>query len=189
MAAAVVASAQGRIDPGTIADLTEQDTHNFSDLLSKVRRWQGWADPVACPTVPRRLLSAVGKIADLFGYLGRRSPLRTTALTALADGIRGEPDAWKNAGGRPCRSLDDTLALLPATRQERLFSRAYIALPLAIGTLAIFWLLSGLVTFIDPARAMTVLAERAVPSWVIAPTVLGGAVADILLGIGILWRP
>jgi len=189
VAAAVVASAQGQIRSGTIADITEQDTHTFPDLLAKVRRWQGWSGPVASPTIPAALVSAVGKIADLLGHLGWRSPLRTTALKALADGIRGDPGAWAKAGGSSCRSLDDTLALLPATRQERLFSRAYVALPLAIGTLAIFWLLSGLITLIDPARAMSVLAERAVSSWVIAPTVLGGAVADILLGIGILWRP
>ena len=36
---------------------------------------------------------------------------------------------------------------------------------------------------------MSVLADHAVPSWVIAPTVFGGAVADILLGGAILWRP
>ncbi|WP_122072617.1 SDR family oxidoreductase [Pseudophaeobacter sp. EL27] len=188
VADAVVASAQGRIHSGTIADITEQDAHSFPDLLAKVRRWQGWADPVACPTLPGSLVTAMGKIADLLGYLGWRSALRTTAITRLADGVRGDPDTWKNAGGCPCRSLDDTLALLPATRQERLFSRAYLALPLAIGTLAIFWLLSGLITLIDPARAMSVLAERAAPSWVIAPTVFGGAVADMILGIGILWR-
>ncbi|WP_037255838.1 SDR family oxidoreductase [Roseobacter sp. SK209-2-6] len=189
VAAAVVESAQGQISSGTIADITEQNAHSFPDLLAKVRKWQGWAAPVACPTIPAVFVSAAGKIADLFGYLGWRSPLRTTALAALADGIRGDPNTWESAGGSSCRSLDDTLALLPATRQERLFSRAYIALPLAIGMLANFWLLSGLITLIDPARAMSVLTERSVSSWVIAPTVLGGAVADILLGIGILWRP
>ena len=35
---------------------------------------------------------------------------------------------------------------------------------------------------------MSVLTERAVSSWMIAPTVFGGAVADILLGAAILWR-
>ncbi|MDP2494959.1 SDR family oxidoreductase [Shimia thalassica] len=189
VAAAVVASAQGKIRSGTIADITERDSHSFPELLAKVRRWQGWAPPVACPTIPAPLVGALGKIADLFGYLGWRSPVRTTALKTLADGIRGNPEVWRNAGGEACRSLDETLDLLPATRQERLFSRAYIALPLAIGTLAVFWLFSGLITLADPARAMSVLSERAAPSWMIAPAVLGGAIADILLGIGILWRP
>jgi len=189
IAAAVVASALGKVPAGTIADLTEHETRSFPDLLAKMRRWQGWAAPVCRPTIPAVLVSAAGKIADLFGHLGWRSPLRSTALKTLADGIHGDPYAWENAGGRPCRSLDETLALLPATRQEKLFARAYVALPLAIGTLAIFWCLSGLITLIDPSRAMSVLADRAVASWVIAPTVLGGAVADILLGIGILWRP
>lgn len=188
VAAAVVASAQGRVPSGTIADLTEREAHSFAELLVKMRRWQGWPAPAVHLTVPVVVTSAIGKIADLFGHLGWRSPLRTTALRTLADGIRGNPDTWESVEGTPCRSLDDTLAILPATRQERLFSRAFVALPLAIGTLAVFWCLSGLITLVDPSRAMSVLAERAVPSWVIAPTVLGGAIADILLGIAILWR-
>jgi DoxX-like family len=36
---------------------------------------------------------------------------------------------------------------------------------------------------------MSVLTERAVPSWIIGPLVFGGAVDDILLGIGVLWKP
>lgn len=189
VAAAVVASAQGKIPLGTIADLTEHETHSFADLLAKVRRWQGWAAPVACPTVPAFLVAGLAKTADFLGYLGWRSPMRTTALKTLAEGIRGNPEAWENVGGRPCRALDETLTYLPATRQERLFARAYVALPVAIATLALFWCLSGLITLFDPARAMSVLTERAVPPWTIGPLVFGGAVADILLGIGLLWKP
>ncbi|MFY0618753.1 SDR family oxidoreductase [Shimia sp.] len=189
VADAVVASARGQIPSGTTADLTERESHSFPEVLAKVRKWQGWPDAVACPTIPARVVFALGKIADLFGHLGWRSPLRTTALVTLADGVCGDPHAWETAGGRSCRSLDETLALLPATRQERLFSRAYVALPLAIATLSIFWFLSGLITLIDPARAMSVLTDRAVASWLIVPTVFGGAVADVLLGIAILWRP
>ncbi|MEP3299031.1 MAG: SDR family oxidoreductase [Pseudoruegeria sp.] len=189
VADAVVASAQGKIPDGTIADITEQRAHRFGDLLTMVRRWQGWSTPIVHPSIPAPLVFITGKIADLIGHLGWRSPLRSTALLVLSGGIRGNPDIWEKAGGKPCRPLDETLSLLPATRQERLFSRAYIALPLAIASLAIFWLLSGLITLFDLVRAMSVLTDRSAPSWMIAPAVVGGAVADIFLGIEILWRP
>ena len=189
VAAAVTLAALDGVPSGTVADLTEEGSHNFPHLMAKVRSWQGWETPVWSPVVPGLCVTTLGRVADLLGALGWRSPLRTTALKTLEDGVQGDPAAWENAGGAPCRSLDQTLALLPATHQERLFARAYFAVPLAIGVLALFWVLSGVITLADPARAMSVLGERAAPSWMMAPTVIGGAVADILLGLGILWRP
>lgn len=189
VADAVVTAARGEIPSGTIADLTEHEAHHFPDLVAAVRRWQGWAPPAFSLTIPAILVSTLGRVADLLGHLGWRSPLRTTALEALRDGIRGDPTVWEKAGGPPCRSLDQTLAILPSTRQEKLFARAYLALPVAIGTLALFWCLSGLITLIEPSRASLILTDRAVPPWIAGLTVIGGAVADILLGLAILWRP
>ena len=189
LAAAVTLAALGGVASGTVADITEPAHHGFSNLLAKTRAWQGWEPPVWRPVVPDFCLSAMGWFADLLGRLGWRSPLRTTALKTLGEGVQGDPRAWNRAGGAACRSLDETLSVLPSTQQDRLFARAYLALPMAIGVLALFWILSGVITLHDPVRAMSVLVERAAPSWMIAPTVIGGGVADILLGIGILWRP
>lgn len=189
VAAAVVASARGEVPAGTIADLTEGEVHAFPDLVAAIRRWQGFTAPRFRPALPDALLAMLGRGADMLGRLGWRSPLRTTAVRALRDGIRGDPATWEAGGGRACRSLHDTLALMPATRQERLFARAYFALPMAIGTLALFWCLSGLITLLDPPRAMALLTERGVPTGLAGLTVIGGALADILLGLAILWRP
>lgn len=189
VADAVVAAARREVPSGLIADLTEREAQSFPDLLAAIRRWQGFERPSFRPPVPGIALAAIGKIADLLGYLGWRSPLRSTALMVLRDGIRGDPAAWEGAGGRPCRSLTETLALLPATRQERLFARAYLAMPLAIGVLALFWCLSGLITLAEPSRATAILSDRGAPAWIGWPTVIGGALADIALGLAILWRP
>jgi uncharacterized protein YbjT (DUF2867 family) len=189
VAAAVVAAARGEVPSGTIADLTERDVRSFLDLTLRVRRWQGYPPPVLTPALPQAVLSISGRVADLLGQLGWRSPLRTTALRALRDGIRGDPAPWDAVGGRLCKPLDETLALMPATRQERLFARVYLALPLAIGTLALFWCLSGLIALVDPGRAMAVLAGSSAPAWASAGMVVGGALADIFLGLAILWRP
>ncbi|MEQ9258338.1 MAG: SDR family oxidoreductase [Roseovarius sp.] len=189
VASAVLAAARGEVPSGTVADLTEAESRAFPELLEEIRRWQGWACPRARPGLPALVLRAFGLGADLLGHLGWRSPLRSTALQALAEGIRGDPGAWAAAGGAPCRSLGETLARLPATRQERLFARAYFALPFAIATLALFWALSGLITLFDPPRAMELLTERGLPEALAGPVVLGGALADIALGVAILWRP
>lgn len=189
LTAAVVAAARGDLPSGLIADLTEPQAHGFGELVESIRRWQGFPPPRFRPVLPGVLLRLAGKGADLLGRLGWRSPLRSTALRALAEGIQGDPSAWLAAGGRPCRPLSATLAGLPATRQERLFARLYAALPLAIATLALFWCASGVITLANPPRAMAVLEGRGAASWIAGPAVAGGALADVLLGLGILWRP
>jgi uncharacterized protein YbjT (DUF2867 family) len=188
VAMAVVAAASGRLPSGVVADLTEPETQSFAELVDQIRRWLGFSPPRMRPKLPAALLSLAGKGADLLGYLGWRSPLRSIALQALADGIHGDPGAWLKAGGQPCRSLAATLENLPSTRQERLFARMYFMLPFAIAILAMFWRASGLLALISPMRAMAVLKAHHVPAGVAAFTVYGGAFADILLGFAILWR-
>jgi uncharacterized protein YbjT (DUF2867 family) len=187
--AAVVLAANGEIPAGTIADLTEPEAQSLPDLIARIRAWQGWPTPRVSLRLPGVCLSATGRIADLLGLLGWRSPLRTTALRVLSDGVRGDPKAWDAAGGPPCRALEDTLRALPSTRQERLYARAYLALPIAIGVLALFWLLSGVIALLDLQRAMAMLVDQNAPRWMIAPSVIGDAVADVLLGLAILYRP
>ncbi|MBK4214412.1 SDR family oxidoreductase [Paracoccus caeni] len=189
IARAAVAAARDEVPSGTIADLAESEAHSFPDLLASVRKWQGYPPARFRVPVPDLLLRTVARCADLLGHLGWRSPLRSTALQVLRDGVRGDPGAWDLAGGPPCHSLDETLSRLPSSRQERAFARAYLALPLAIGTLSLFWLLSGLITLLDPLRAMALLYDRGIVSWLVAATVIGGAVADVVLGLAILWRP
>lgn len=188
VAEAVRTAAQHEVPSRLIADLTAPEIMLFPDLVAAIRKWQGWPAPRFRPALPSAVLGICGRIADGLGHLGWRSPFRTTALIALKEGIRGDPAPWIKAGGRPMRPLSETLARMPATRQERLFARAYLALPLAIAVLSLFWCLSGLIALCDPARAIAVLTTRAVPGWLAAVAVLGGAVADIGLGLAILWR-
>lgn len=185
---AVVAAAKGQIPHGTIADLTEASGHSLPDLTFALRRWLGLPAPRFCPRVPRWFLSLTGRIADALGHLGWRSPLRSTALAALADSIHGDPDRWLSAGGTPCRPLGETLAAMPATRADRLAARAYFALPLAIATLALFWTLSGLITLAAPSTAEAILTSRGTNADLAYLLVRWGALADIILGLLILWR-
>jgi uncharacterized protein YbjT (DUF2867 family) len=189
LAAAVVTAAQGLVPSGTIADITAADAHSFADLVTRIRAWQGFPAPLFRPNLPSWLLTLSGKGADLMGHLGWRPALRSTALRTLAEGVRGDPGTWAALTGQTCRGLNQTLADLPATRQERLYARLYFALPLSIAILALFWSLSGLITLIDPARAIAVLHSRGAPGWFALLAVFGGALADLALGMAILWRP
>lgn len=188
VADAVMKAAKGEIPSGTIADLTESNPQSFPDLLTATRRWLGFKPPVLTIAVPEFVLSAIGKVANGLAYLGWRSPLRTTAIRTLKDGVQGDADTWACAGGTPMRPLAETFRAIPATRQERLFARTYLALPLAIAMLSLFWCVSGIIALANPYAAMQVMFVRDAPNWIVAPMVYGGAVADITLGLAILWR-
>ncbi|OXT02417.1 oxidoreductase [Notoacmeibacter marinus] len=189
VAQAVVQAATGRIPAGTLADLTEPRGRPLPDTIAMMRRWLGFPEPLATLPVPRPLLTLLAKGADALGHLGWRSPLRTNALAALADGIEGDPEPWQQAGDHSCRSFDETLAAMPATVQERWFARLYLLFPLGVGLLSLFWALSGAIGLVQLDAAAAVLTESGMAQGPARIAVLAGSVADIGLGFAILWRP
>jgi AcrR family transcriptional regulator len=189
LACAVVAVARGEIAPGTIADVVETEAQSLPELLRRIRIWQGLPAPLLRLRVTEPLLALVAGCADIAGRLGWRAPLRSTALAVLRDGIRGDPEPWRAAGGLPPRGLDATLSALQATRQERLYARLYFLLPLAILVLSTFWIASGLVALGRAEAAAASLSDGSLPAWAVSVTIFGGAFVNIALGAAILWRP
>lgn len=188
LAAAVAHAAGGKLGTHFVADLGETETHTFVELTRRIRSWLGYPKWSAEIEIPEWLLRLVGTGADLLGWLGWRSPLRTNALRSLKSGITGDPSHWQERGGLAVRSLEETLAAIPATAQERTFSRMYLLLPLAIGCLSVFWLLSGLIGILSFENAKSVLTERNVSSGIAAVAVICGIVADLVLGAAVLVR-
>ena len=177
------------IAPRRIFDLTEAGSRTFAETVAAVRGWQGFPAWKHRVPLPAPLASAFGRGADVLGWLGWRSPLRTTALRTLGDGITGDSQGWEAAGGHRCRSLEATLAQMPSTVQERWFARLYLLFPLAVASLAIFWMLSGLIGFLQLDAARAVLEARGVATPLASLAVIGGSVVDLALGCAVLYRP
>ena len=188
LAEAVLAAVDGRIAPGAVLDVTTAEAVSLPDLIARTRRWLGFRPPLVNLPVPGFMLNLVGRLADVSGKLGWRSPLRSTALAVLRDGVTGDAGAMPRAGGPHCRPLDVIFETLPSTVQERWFSRAFLLFPLAIVTLALFWLLSGLIGLLQFGTAQDVLASRGMAGWLAGILVALGAVADIGLGLAVLVR-
>lgn len=188
LAEAVVQAASGELGGRFIADVTEDQAVTFGDLTSRIRAWLGYKPWRCVVPVPDAIVGMIGRCSDALGWLGWRSPLRTNALKALAAGIVGDPSEWKKRGGRHLRSLDETLQAMPATPQERMFSRLFLLLPAAIAALALFWILSGLFGLISFGEAAAVLTDKGVSDAAAGAAVLGGSVIDIGLGLAILNR-
>ena len=166
-------------------DLVELERHSLEQVVLQFRQWLGFAAPAKILPLPGSLGLAAAKLADFAGWLGWRSPLRSTAMRVLSSDVLGDPEPWQRVTGKPLRSLRETLADLPSTRQERQFARLQLALPLLLLTLSAFWLASGLIGFISSAPATELIADQLGNS-IARALVYGGSIVDILIGLGFL---
>ena len=184
--AVVREAVEGRIPLRTDVALVEDESHTLREIVARFRAWMGLR-PARIVAVPTGIARLVSRIADGLGRLGWRSPLRTTAMLALAKGVVADPAPLRALRGRGLRSLDEALGAMPATAQERWFARAWLLMPLVVATLSAFWIASGAIALMDVDRAAS-LVPIAGPG-AAATLVIGGAVLDVALGIAILARP
>jgi uncharacterized protein YbjT (DUF2867 family) len=169
-------------------ELLHPRSYTVAQLVSAQRRWLGFSPQptLELPAVIDRMITGV---ADSLAYLGWRSPARSTAFAELAAGMRGDPTSWIAATGIAPQDLDAILNQRPATLQDRWFSRLYFLKPAAIACLVAFWIISGLVA-VGPgwSDAHAVLAKASVNSPTAMLITAGGAILDIVLGIGVAIR-
>lgn len=173
---------------GEAFDLVEERPHSLSALLAAVRRWQGLSPARARVALPGALACAAAGLADLAGWLGWRSALRSTSLQVLRDGIVGDPGPWRLRTGREIAALERTLEALPSTAQERSFARAHLVYPLLVLTLSLFWFLSalfGLVSFREAAALLDGRVSSGTAAWFVA----SGILADLAIAVALLFRP
>lgn len=184
-----ILSVQGELPSHAEFDLVEPHPHTLRHIVESFRKWLGFPDALASIDVPGFVGSVVAKGADLLGHLGWRSPLRSTAVKVISEDVLGDPEPFRQAMGRDLRTLDETLLSLPATLQERWFSKLYLAMPIMVGTLSLFWLASGLIGFFELEAASAVLPPDIVSPAMATGFVVVGAIADIVLGVLVLIRP
>jgi hypothetical protein len=183
VAAAVANALEGRIEPGSDLHLASPETLTLAEAVAFHRQWLGLpkARPIAVPSFAAR---ATASIADLLGRLGWRSPLRSTALEVAAGGVAGHIAP----ADCPMKSLSETLAGIPAGIQELWFARLYLLKPAIFGTLSMFWLLSGTIALFRFGPSSQHLIETGASPTVAAIVTLLTSIADIALGVGVLFR-
>jgi uncharacterized protein YbjT (DUF2867 family) len=170
-------------------DVAHPDVLTLETVVAAIRDWLGFRRrPIW--RVPRGLGRVVSSVADVLGYLGWRSPARSTAVRQLAAGVIGAPAPWIAATGIEPRSLAEILAQQPSSVADRWFSRLFLFKPLAITSLALFWIATGIITM-GPGSAVALghLKSAGVPPKIAGPLVLAGALYDYFIGLGLLLRP
>ena len=188
VAAASLRIIQGQIPPGTAFDLVEDTPRSLASVVAEHRAALGFQPGHALP-VPKFSLRIAARIADALGKLGWRSPLRTPSMRVLETGVVGDPEPYKNATGKSLMPLGQTLRSLNLSAEHRLAARTALLMPIAVATLTLFWMLSGLVALWNPSAAAEVLTTRGWSAQQASASVISFAIVDIVLGALVLYRP
>jgi uncharacterized protein YbjT (DUF2867 family) len=142
---AISASIDGRIASQSDILLATPDTLPLRSVIAMHRSWLGLrAAPIF--ELPGLIAAATSWLADCAGWLGWRSPLRSTAMTIMSGGVTSGQTPSAISTPFPLLSLDDTLAAHPSGVQDLWFARLYWLKPLIVVILAIFWIASGVIT-------------------------------------------
>jgi uncharacterized protein YbjT (DUF2867 family) len=175
--------------PSRVAlELTGPDRLAFPDIVAAYRSWLGWT-PAKRLTAPAWLMGLAYRAGDALAWLGWRPPIRSTPGKEIRRGATGDNRAWRKATGIEPQSLAAALATEPASVQERWFSRLYLLKPLALGTFALFWLLTGLISLGPGYERATRYMLAGGGGALSEPSVVAGGLADIAIACAIAWRP
>jgi uncharacterized protein YbjT (DUF2867 family) len=169
-------------------ELCGPDRLAFEEVVAAYRSWLGWK-PVRIVSLPAPAMALAWRAGDLLARLGWRPPIRTTARREIARGAVGDGAEWARLTGIEPQPLAAALAAEPASVQERWFASLYLLKPLVIGTFALFWLLTGLVSLGPGFDLAVAYMQRAGAGALSAPSVVAGGIADLLVFALIVWRP
>lgn len=169
-------------------DLVGPEPMRFEEIVARYRAWFGWP-PARTIRLPRVMVSTAFALGDVAGWLGWRPAMRSNALREMARGAAGDPAPWQRRVGLQPATLDQALTARPSSVQERWFARLYLLKPIVFFVFAIFWLLTAFVS-LGPGYAIgKALMIEGGAGALSAPSVIAGGLADLLIGLGILWRP
>ena len=177
---AVIHALENGIPTGSDLHVAAPQIFTLAQIVARHRAWLGLPAASVLP-VPMFAASAVSRLADWLGWLGWRSPLRSTAMLSASGGITSAAGNV-NLPFTP-RSLDETLDTQPAGAQDLWFARLYLLKPLIIGTLSLFWIVSGVMSLALFKASSAHLAEVGVSSAGAILLTLATSLADIGLGL------
>jgi uncharacterized protein YbjT (DUF2867 family) len=171
-----------------VVDVVGPKEWSFEGTVRLFRRWLR-RPPAREWHVPDALAAILYKAGDLISMLGWRPPIRSTARREIVRGAVGNRAPLAALGLSP-RDLEVALTVEPASVQERWFAQLYFIKPLLFVVVVLFWISTGLVS-LGPGwdHGMELMREGGVGERIGALAVVSGALADILIGLAIAYRP
>lgn len=108
----------------------------------------------------------------------------------MTRGAIGDPTVWSETTGITATDIEAALAREPPSVQERWFARLYLLKALVFAVLGAFWLGTGIIALGPGFEAgMNLMREGGLGEIAGTAAVVCGAMADILIGLAIIYRP
>jgi len=188
LAAAVVAALRHGAPSHRSLDMAGPEAVTMVETVRLYRGWMGLR-PAPVARLPRSLAAPALVVGDLLGRLGWSSPIRTTAMRQMDHDVSGQDSGWAETLGVSSRGFSRFLAETPVSVQDVWHARLWFVRPLAILTLGLFWLITGLISF-GPGwnGAVAILDEGGYGRWA-GPVAWWGALLDVVLGLMLFVRP
>jgi uncharacterized protein YbjT (DUF2867 family) len=175
--------------PSRVAlNLAGPEQLSMPDVIASYRRWLGWA-PARLAPVPAVAAGLFYALGDFVRQLGWRPPLSSTARREMTYGAVGDAAPWQRETGIEPMRLAVALGSEPASVQERWFARLYLLKPLAFTIFSLFWITTGIISLtLGYPSGVALMLEGGAGPWA-GPSVIAGAVADLVVGAAIAFRP
>jgi uncharacterized protein YbjT (DUF2867 family) len=188
----VIRTVEFFLDPAAptrkIVELVGPHRYSFSEVVALIRRWYRWS-PAREFHLPEFASSLMYRAGDMISLLRWRPPVRTTAKREIARGAIGEIEGMQRLGLHP-KSLPELLGSEPASVQERWFAPMYLLKPVVFGVLSLFWISTAFVSLLPGWEiGIGLMHEGGVEGTAAIMTVVAGALADLVIGIMIAYRP
>ncbi len=170
--------------PGQLRiDLVGPQPVSFQRLMQQLRQWLGLG-PLRTLAIPYGLTLAMAKLG---GFLGS-APVTPETVQMLQRGNTGSVDEFVGHFGFMPRSLSAALLAEPARQPEQWHAGLFFLRPLLRFTVALMWIIAGIVSaFVYPqAESYALLAAVGLTGWSAPVALYGAAALDLLLGLATL---
>lgn len=169
-------------------ELAGPEALSMSEVVQRYRQWLGHAKSIEL-ILPNWIAKAIYGLGDVAGLLGWRPPVRTNAAKEITRGATGNPRQWIATTGLQPSRLEFALTANPATAQERWFAGLYFIKPMIFVVLPFFWIMTGIISLTVGWKSGLELLINTVVGPLAELAVVAGAIADMVVGVLIAWRP
>ncbi|MBF9036552.1 hypothetical protein HKCCE2091_20130 [Rhodobacterales bacterium HKCCE2091] len=154
-------------------------------LALLLRRWLG-LPPAPILRIPAGIATAFGRSGDLL----RLGPISATAVKQLSRGLEADERPLTTALGVTPRGVGEFVMSRPAGTQDLWHARSYLLRPVIRLTLAVLWLVSGILGLMLPPETFLPLTPGG-PDWLWIALARAGGIADLAIAAALVrnWRP
>lgn len=159
---------------------------DLTGVVQAYRRWFG-LPAKAILSVPDGVTKALAR----FGDVCRLDPINTTSLAQFKTRLTGDAESFAAATGVAPRSLTESLASRPSETQDLWHARLYLLRPLVRLSLALLWLVSGLLgLFAGTGFFVSVLNPLISSEFLATVIAVAASLADLAIAAALFvgWR-